>query len=77
MNLETACEYLSQALRRAVEEHGQPNSFGCYELEVNYGGPPAPLVGRIGRDRLYEHLGGHDGWGSCPTYGGTPPRFHV
>ena len=70
---------LARALRRAVDEHGRPNTFGPGELASLCGGPSAMIAGRIGRDivlmgRLYEAIGGH-AWGSAPRYAGG--RFAV
>lgn len=39
---------LAAALKRAVAEHGTPNSFSPGELERLYGGPSAREAGRIG-----------------------------
>ena len=71
MTLEEARDQLAKALRKAVEHHGQPNSFSPAELHVEYGGPPPMLAGRIGRHfmgSLFRALGGRDSWGSPPVY---------
>lgn len=47
MRLNIAAGKLAMALKRAIGEHGQPNSFGCQELEILYGGPPATLAGQV------------------------------
>ncbi len=79
-NLVDATHKLAQAIKRASEEHGRPNTFGAGELETLYGGPSATLAGKVGanldrRYALWQCLGGRDGWGSCPTYSGG--RFAV
>lgn len=55
-----AFDQLVAALRRAVDEHGAPNSFGCKELEGLHGGPPAMQAGKLGRnyaDKISDALG--------------------
>lgn len=71
---------LAKALRRAAEEHGRPNTFGCEELHELYGGPPPMIAGKIGTSvanmgTLYEALGGRAKWGSAPQYSNR--RFGV
>lgn len=71
---------LASAIRRAVGEHGQPNSFGSDELEQVYCGPAKRRIQKIGRSsfgraELYKALGGREGWGSAPTY--NKGRFYV
>jgi hypothetical protein len=73
MTLDEGVRQLAEALRRAAEQHGRPNTFGPGELEQLYGGPPAMMAGRIGasldlRCRLWQALGGREGWGSAPRY---------
>lgn len=67
-----AAQKLAQALRKATDQHGRPNTFSCGEMEV-YGGPPAMVSGRVGarfvlRARLHAALGGTAKWGSATTY---------
>ena len=47
-----ALKQLAAALNRAVAEHGRPNSFGCRELKVLYGGPGQMVAGKVGRRNM-------------------------
>lgn len=38
---------LADALRKAIAEHGDNNTFTCGELASIYGGPPAASQGRM------------------------------
>lgn len=65
------------ALKSEAAKHGRPNNFGITEMAKEHG-----LTRRdgyyVGNFRLYElwqELGGHEGWGSCPTY--ENGRFYV
>ena len=67
----------SRALKHAAEEHGRPNSFGVVELATEYGLRKRDGY-RLGRTRtfdLWQFLGGHERWGSQPTY--QNGRFYV
>lgn len=67
----------SKALKHASDEHGRPNSFGVRELAIEYNLNPVDGY-RIGTTRLpdlWGFLGGHEGWGSKPTY--KRGWFHV
>ncbi len=73
MTIDEAIPKLARALQHAADEHGRPNTFSCGELQTLHGGPPAILAGRIGKDfnlrhRVWQALGGHEVWGSCPRY---------
>ena len=79
MTLIEAVARLAGALRKAVEAHDRPNSFGCSELR-EFGGPPVALAGRIAassalRNRLHELLGGYAVWGHALVY--VDRRWHV
>ncbi len=49
----TPTERLAQAIRRAVDEHGCPNSFGFRELE-EYGAPLPTTAGLLLKTRKKE-----------------------
>lgn len=54
MTLETATLLLANAIRLAAAAHGLPNGFACWFLERHYGGPPAPIAGKVGRRRILQ-----------------------
>lgn len=67
---------LAQALVRAAEEHGRPNSFSPGELHAHYGAPePIRHAGLARhRDGLWSWCGG-PAWGPRPEYRGR--RWHL
>jgi hypothetical protein len=67
----------SKALKREVELHGRPNSFGVTELAGEYGltRRDGYYLGKFRLFDLWQRLGGHDGWGSAPTY--SNGRFYL
>lgn len=60
----------ARALRHEAEQHGRPNSFGVAEVatEYNLTRRDGYRLGQTRRFELWQALGGHAGWGSCPTY---------
>ncbi len=81
VDLERATDMLASAMKKAVAEHGRPNSFSCKELAQTYGGPSPLMAGKIGRHyktALWRSLGGvepRETWGSRPEY--KDGRFYV
>lgn len=67
----------SEAIKHEAELHGRPNSFGVMELAGEYGLNPRHgyYLGFCRMFDLWQVLGGHDGWGSAPTY--EKGRFYV
>lgn len=62
---------VAQAILRATNEHGRPNTFSPGELASSYGAPRPIVTGRILSRypvSVWQHLGGHEQWGSCPRY---------
>jgi hypothetical protein len=75
MRLNEAAGKLAMALKRAIGEHGTPNSFGCQELEILYGGPPTTLAGRVANRPVLLQTVRNLTEQSTLTY--TDRRFHV
>lgn len=67
----------SAAIKHSAEEHGRPNSFGVVELATEFGLRPRDgyYLGQQRTFEIWEALGGHEGWGSAPTY--SRGRFYV
>lgn len=65
------------ALKREAEKHSRPNSFGITEMAVEYGltRRHGYYVGKFRLHELWQELGGHAGWGSCPRY--ENGRFYI
>ncbi len=49
MRLSSHSERLLDAIRRAIAEHGAPNSFSFAELHLHHRGPPPMIAGRAAR----------------------------
>lgn len=52
VTLDQHAAILIAAIRRAVAEHGAPNSFSFGELHLFYGGPSPGVAGRAAREWL-------------------------
>jgi hypothetical protein len=80
-SLRASATKIAKALRRASDEHGRPNSFGCQEL-TEYGAPGAMAQGRVGARLelvawIFKALGGRVGWGTAPVYSPATRRWYV
>lgn len=73
LKMDAAIDKLAQALKRASDTNGRPNTYSPKELHVVYGGPLPVVQGKIGKSHIYmielwRRLGSRGGWGSCPRY---------
>ncbi len=60
---------VAEAIKKATDEHGRPNTFSCRDL-CDYGAPEPMITGQIGSRymlSLWQALGG-ESWGMMPTY---------